>query len=182
MARTCPAGPADAAWQRAERDSKKGNRRLGPQGASIDRTDGRIADPLAPIFREAVQGRLALGRTMSAGASRPPVELRHLNFGVGRGFLQDAFRGVRRLAPFLPSELKTVTGDGDNRGRRAALTAIRTFARVTHTRSQSMGKTILWTSIVLCIAASGPSRAADNELTPAEKAAGWQLLFNGHDH
>jgi hypothetical protein len=24
--------------------------------------------------------------------------------------------------------------------------------------------------------------AADNELTPAEKAAGWQLLFNGHDH
>ncbi len=45
-----------------------------------------------------------------------------------------------------------------------------------------MGKTILWTSIVLCVAASGPSRAADNELTPAEKAAGWQLLFNGHDH
>ncbi|HVU86185.1 MAG TPA: DUF1080 domain-containing protein [Pirellulales bacterium] len=25
------------------------------------------------------------------------------------------------------------------------------------------------------------ARAADNELTPAEKAAGWQLLFNGHD-
>ncbi len=25
------------------------------------------------------------------------------------------------------------------------------------------------------------ARAADNELTPDEKAAGWQLLFNGHD-
>lgn len=29
---------------------------------------------------------------------------------------------------------------------------------------------------------SGPARAADNELTPEEQAAGWQLLFNGKDH
>jgi hypothetical protein len=45
-----------------------------------------------------------------------------------------------------------------------------------------MGKAVLWTSIVLSAVASGPILAADNELTPAEKEAGWQLLFNGHDH
>jgi hypothetical protein len=33
--------------------------------------------------------------------------------------------------------------------------------------------------IALCVAPL--ASAADNELTPEEKAAGWQLLFNGHD-
>jgi hypothetical protein len=45
-----------------------------------------------------------------------------------------------------------------------------------------MGKVVLWTSIVLSVVTSGPTLAADNELSPAEKAAGWELLFNGHDH
>ena len=45
-----------------------------------------------------------------------------------------------------------------------------------------MGKAVLWTSIVLSVVTSGSILAADNELSPTEKAAGWQLLFNGHDH
>jgi len=36
-------------------------------------------------------------------------------------------------------------------------------------------------ALLSCIAA-GPSRATDNELTPEERAAGWQLLFNGKDY
>jgi len=38
-------------------------------------------------------------------------------------------------------------------------------------------------STLLITAASSPlAMAGDNELTPEEKAAGWQLLFNGQDH
>jgi hypothetical protein len=32
------------------------------------------------------------------------------------------------------------------------------------------------------LAAIGGAQAADNELTPEEKEAGWKLLFNGRDH
>lgn len=37
---------------------------------------------------------------------------------------------------------------------------------------------------LLCFSllSGGSARAADNELTPEEKEAGWQLLFNGRDH
>ncbi len=34
---------------------------------------------------------------------------------------------------------------------------------------------------VICVLTAAPAFSADNELTPEEKAAGWQLLFNGHD-
>ena len=47
----------------------------------------------------------------------------------------------------------------------------------------SMSKLTTWT---ICVALSAalvqPVFAADNELTPEEKAAGWQLLFNGNDY
>ena len=39
--------------------------------------------------------------------------------------------------------------------------------------------TLLIFSIFVC---SSVSLAADNELTPEEKAAGWTLLFNGENH
>jgi hypothetical protein len=46
-----------------------------------------------------------------------------------------------------------------------------------------MSKLTTWT---ICVALSAalvqPVIAADNELTPDEKAAGWQLLFNGNDY
>ena len=43
-------------------------------------------------------------------------------------------------------------------------------------------KRILYLSFLLCVFASlREIRAADNELTPLEEAAGWKLLFNGHD-
>ena len=46
-----------------------------------------------------------------------------------------------------------------------------------------MSKLTTWT---ICVALSAalvqPVIAADNELTPEEKAAGWQLLFNGNDY
>jgi len=45
-----------------------------------------------------------------------------------------------------------------------------------------MQKTVLWMALVAGLMGSTSLRAADNELTPEEKAAGWQLLFNGHDH
>ncbi|HXY35996.1 MAG TPA: DUF1080 domain-containing protein [Planctomycetaceae bacterium] len=45
-----------------------------------------------------------------------------------------------------------------------------------------MSKIVLWIATALALAHTGSLYAADNELTPAEKAAGWQLLFNGHDH
>ena len=35
---------------------------------------------------------------------------------------------------------------------------------------------------LLSLVTLGSTRAADNELTEEEKAAGWQLLFNGRDH
>ncbi len=40
---------------------------------------------------------------------------------------------------------------------------------------------VLLSSIVLALSVAGISVAADNELTDAEKEAGWQLLFNGKD-
>ncbi len=36
-------------------------------------------------------------------------------------------------------------------------------------------------ALLLALCAAPLANAADNELTPDEKAAGWQLLFNGHD-
>ena len=46
-----------------------------------------------------------------------------------------------------------------------------------------MSKLTTW---MICVALSAalvqPVFAADNELTPEEKAAGWQLLFNGNDY
>jgi hypothetical protein len=45
-----------------------------------------------------------------------------------------------------------------------------------------MRKTRLWMAIVFGLFGTGGLRAADNELTLEEKAAGWQLLFNGHDY
>jgi hypothetical protein len=45
-----------------------------------------------------------------------------------------------------------------------------------------MLKAVLWMSLVVGLMGSTSLRAADNELTPEEKAAGWQLLFNGHDY
>jgi hypothetical protein len=45
-----------------------------------------------------------------------------------------------------------------------------------------MRKTVVWIAVVLGVAGTGKVFAADNELTPDEKAAGWQLLFNGHDY
>ena len=41
-----------------------------------------------------------------------------------------------------------------------------------------MQKAIVWVAVVV-VALSAGRAAADNELTPEEKAAGWQLLFNG---
>ncbi len=38
------------------------------------------------------------------------------------------------------------------------------------------------TSVILCLMSNSTSWAADNELTADEKAAGWQLLFNGKHH
>ncbi len=43
-----------------------------------------------------------------------------------------------------------------------------------------MSRTLL-AFIALALSLPGVSRAADNQLTDAEKAAGWQLLFNGKD-
>jgi hypothetical protein len=41
----------------------------------------------------------------------------------------------------------------------------------------------MWITLaILTCALAAPLSAADNELTPAEKAAGWQLLFNGKDN
>jgi hypothetical protein len=46
-----------------------------------------------------------------------------------------------------------------------------------------MRQLTLWmTFVVLACFLAAPALAADNELTPAEKEAGWQLLFNGKDH
>jgi hypothetical protein len=45
-----------------------------------------------------------------------------------------------------------------------------------------MRKTRLWMVIMVGLFGTGGLRAADNELTPEEKAAGWNLLFNGHDY
>jgi hypothetical protein len=45
-----------------------------------------------------------------------------------------------------------------------------------------MRMTVLWIAVVVGLAGTATLRAADNELTPEEKAAGWQLLFNGHDY
>jgi hypothetical protein len=45
-----------------------------------------------------------------------------------------------------------------------------------------MLKRVLWMTVVMGLAGNANLRAADNELTPEEKAAGWQLLFNGHDY
>ncbi|HEY1602495.1 MAG TPA: DUF1080 domain-containing protein [Pirellulales bacterium] len=36
-------------------------------------------------------------------------------------------------------------------------------------------------AFAFCLAVTSQALAADNELTPQEKAEGWQLLFNGHD-
>jgi hypothetical protein len=36
-------------------------------------------------------------------------------------------------------------------------------------------------ALAFCLSAAAGSGAADNELTPQEKAEGWMLLFNGHD-
>ncbi len=43
-----------------------------------------------------------------------------------------------------------------------------------------MKRSILFLAVVLCL--SLPLSAADNQLTPQEKADGWQLLFNGKDY
>lgn len=40
----------------------------------------------------------------------------------------------------------------------------------------------LFAGVLLFAPVRQAARAADNELTPEERAAGWQLLFNGKDH
>jgi hypothetical protein len=73
----------------------------------------------------------------------------------------------------------TIAGDGLD-------TAVDFFEMKTarlHNGSGSMSKRTTWT---ICVALSAalvqPAFAADNQLTPAEKTAGWQLLFNGNDY
>jgi hypothetical protein len=45
-----------------------------------------------------------------------------------------------------------------------------------------MRTTVLGMAALIGLAATVQLQAADNELTPEEKTAGWQLLFNGRDH
>jgi hypothetical protein len=45
-----------------------------------------------------------------------------------------------------------------------------------------MPKTLLCMGALVALLCPGSLHAADNELTPEERAAGWQLLFNGHDY
>src|SRR5579871_6423176 len=64
--------------------------------------------------------------------------------------------------------------------------AVRIQSR-SHHRSSSMLRSNSCMTVPLIAAAlifvlAPPARSADNELTPEEKAAGWQLLFNGKDH
>lgn len=42
--------------------------------------------------------------------------------------------------------------------------------------------TTLWATTLTAADKAKPAAAADNQLTSAEKEAGWQLLFNGKDH
>ena len=45
---------------------------------------------------------------------------------------------------------------------------------------QTLGKwRFAWIAVAVVAASASPARAADNELSPDEKAAGWQLLFDG---
>ena len=41
---------------------------------------------------------------------------------------------------------------------------------------------LLWSALFGLALATGSALAGDNELTKAEKADGWKLLFNGKDH
>lgn len=43
------------------------------------------------------------------------------------------------------------------------------------------GRTLNAIALALALTVAAPAIGADNELTPEEKAAGWQLLFNGKD-
>jgi Domain of Unknown Function (DUF1080) len=49
-------------------------------------------------------------------------------------------------------------------------------------RSSSFRALAVISTLMLTAAGSQVALAADNELTPEEQAAGWQLLFNGQDH
>jgi len=115
--------------------------------------------------------------------ARPCAARAHLFLGTCYlglpGELDGRARRIRRSAEAAPGLSRSRVVSAPGRGARARESSPLSTERRAAWHNGGMSKVMAFAAVACALLAQGGARAADNELTPQEKAAGWRLLFDG---